>query len=245
MLARKASGRVDGFVVEGPTAGGHNAPPRGEAPAATSAASRSTATRDVVDLDKMRELGLPFWLAGGAGRPSASSEALAAGAAGIQVGTLFAYCDESGLAELKRVGARGTPRAAKSTSFTDPRASPTGYPFKVVSWPGESGRGRPQRERDLRPRLPARRRIARRMAGSAIAAPAEPVEDYVRKGGAVEDTVGSPLPLQRADRQRRPAQVRADGERRAAAHHQRRRPRVDRGFLRGGPAIGAATCSTT
>ena len=29
-LARKASGRVDGFVVEGPTAGGHNAPPRGE-----------------------------------------------------------------------------------------------------------------------------------------------------------------------------------------------------------------------
>jgi NAD(P)H-dependent flavin oxidoreductase YrpB (nitropropane dioxygenase family) len=29
MLARKASGRVNGFVVEGPTAGGHNAPPRG------------------------------------------------------------------------------------------------------------------------------------------------------------------------------------------------------------------------
>src|SRR4051812_46768638 len=30
MLARKASGRVDGFVIEAPTAGGHNAPPRGE-----------------------------------------------------------------------------------------------------------------------------------------------------------------------------------------------------------------------
>jgi nitronate monooxygenase len=29
MLARKATGYVDGFVVEGPTAGGHNAPPRG------------------------------------------------------------------------------------------------------------------------------------------------------------------------------------------------------------------------
>ena len=28
--ARKANGRVDGFVVEGPTAGGHNAPPRGK-----------------------------------------------------------------------------------------------------------------------------------------------------------------------------------------------------------------------
>ena len=29
-LARKANGRVDGFIVEGPNAGGHNAPPRGE-----------------------------------------------------------------------------------------------------------------------------------------------------------------------------------------------------------------------
>ena len=29
MLARKASGRVDGFVIEGPTAGGHNAPRTG------------------------------------------------------------------------------------------------------------------------------------------------------------------------------------------------------------------------
>src|SRR5437763_12636992 len=29
VLVRKASGRVDGVVIEGPTAGGHNAPPRG------------------------------------------------------------------------------------------------------------------------------------------------------------------------------------------------------------------------
>jgi len=26
MLARKSNGRVDGFIIEGPTAGGHNAP---------------------------------------------------------------------------------------------------------------------------------------------------------------------------------------------------------------------------
>src|SRR5690606_20763268 len=30
MLARKSTGKVDGFVIEGPVAGGHNAPPRGE-----------------------------------------------------------------------------------------------------------------------------------------------------------------------------------------------------------------------
>ncbi|HKJ92964.1 MAG TPA: hypothetical protein VJ957_07340, partial [Longimicrobiales bacterium] len=30
MLVRKATGQVDGFVIEGPVAGGHNAPPRGQ-----------------------------------------------------------------------------------------------------------------------------------------------------------------------------------------------------------------------
>ena len=40
-LARKSSGRVDGFVVEGPTAGGHNAPPRGS-PSSALPANRST-----------------------------------------------------------------------------------------------------------------------------------------------------------------------------------------------------------
>ena len=29
-MLRRASGRVDGLVIEGPTAGGHNAPPRGK-----------------------------------------------------------------------------------------------------------------------------------------------------------------------------------------------------------------------
>ena len=59
MLTRKATGRVDGFVVEGPTAGGHNAPPRGE----TQRNDRGEpiyGERDVVDLDAIGSLGLPF-----------------------------------------------------------------------------------------------------------------------------------------------------------------------------------------
>jgi NAD(P)H-dependent flavin oxidoreductase YrpB (nitropropane dioxygenase family) len=95
-LARKSNGRVDGFVIEGPTAGGHNAPPRGEL-RLTDAGEPIYGERDVVDLAKMRELGLPFWLAGGTGSPEGLRNALACGAAGIQVGTLFAYCAESGL----------------------------------------------------------------------------------------------------------------------------------------------------
>ena len=51
----------------------------------------------MVDLEKMRELGLPFWLAGGYGTAEKLREALAAGATGVQVGTAFAFCAESGL----------------------------------------------------------------------------------------------------------------------------------------------------
>jgi NAD(P)H-dependent flavin oxidoreductase YrpB (nitropropane dioxygenase family) len=95
-LARKSNGRVDGFVVEGPTAGGHNAPPRGELKL-NERGEPLYGERDVVDLAKMRELGLPFWLAGGVGSPAGVQAALAVGGAGVLVGPLFAYCAESGL----------------------------------------------------------------------------------------------------------------------------------------------------
>ena len=46
--------------------------------------------------------------------------------------TLFAYCDESGLAKaLKDAVLGGIPQDDVRVR-TDPRASPTGYPFKVV-----------------------------------------------------------------------------------------------------------------
>src|SRR5208283_6095446 len=93
-LRKKANGRVDGFVVEGPTAGGHNAPPRGKLQL-DKAGEPVYGERDSVDLEKIRELGLPFWLAGGYGSPEKVREALALGAAGVQVGTAFAYCEES------------------------------------------------------------------------------------------------------------------------------------------------------
>jgi NAD(P)H-dependent flavin oxidoreductase YrpB (nitropropane dioxygenase family) len=131
MLARKSSGRVDGFVIEGPTAGGHNAPPRGE-PTFNPRGEPVYGGRDEVDLGQIAELGRPFWLAGGAGHPERLHEARAAGAAGIQVGTLFAYSDESGFTdEIKRSVLAAVLRGEVEV-YTDPKASPTGYPFKVV-----------------------------------------------------------------------------------------------------------------
>ncbi len=190
MLVRKASGPVDGFVVEAPTAGGHNAPPRG-APVYNERGEPQYGERDEVDLDKLGEHGLPFWLAGGAGSPDKLCEALEAGAAGIQVGTLFAYSDESGIApELKR-SVIAQAQDERTDVVTDPRASPTGYPFKVVQLQGTLSQHilYQQRERvcDL-----GYLRIAYKREDGRIdyRCAAEPVETYRKKGGAVDDTVG-------------------------------------------------------
>ena len=92
---------VDGFVVEGPTAGGHNAPPRG-ALTLDGHGEPVYGPRDVPDLEQIRNLGLPFWLAGSYGDTMMIEKAISLGAQGVQVGTAFAFCDESGMApELK------------------------------------------------------------------------------------------------------------------------------------------------
>jgi NAD(P)H-dependent flavin oxidoreductase YrpB (nitropropane dioxygenase family) len=188
MLKRKASGAVDGFVVEGPTAGGHNAPPRGK-PQLNERGEPIYGERDVADLEAMRELGLPFWLAGGTGSPEALRAAHEAGAAGIQVGTLFAYADESGLtAEYKQSVLEHAARGEVDV-VTDPRASPTGYPFKVVRWPADPVAAAPERERvcDLGY---LRAAYVRPDGKLGYRCAAEPVKAYVEKGGSEADTAG-------------------------------------------------------
>jgi NAD(P)H-dependent flavin oxidoreductase YrpB (nitropropane dioxygenase family) len=144
--------------------------------------------RDVVDLAKMREIGLPFWLAGGVGSPGGLDAAIAAGAAGIQVGTLFAYCEESGLAPELKSRVLGAVANGTASLRTDPRASPTGYPFKIVELPGDAERAAARtRECDLGYlRVPVRTAEGR----TRYRCSAEPVDAYVAKGGDVADTVG-------------------------------------------------------
>jgi NAD(P)H-dependent flavin oxidoreductase YrpB (nitropropane dioxygenase family) len=187
MLARKASGRVDGFIVEGPTAGGHNAPPRGAA-TYNEIGEPIYGERDVVDFAKLAELGLPFWIAGGAGSPEGLDAALAAGAVGIQVGTLFAYCDESGLAEPYKRSVLEHALKGDVTVYTDPNASPTGFPFKVVDWGGNvADLDKRKRVCDL-----GYLRVAYKTAAGKVdyRCSAEPVDQYVKKGGATEETTG-------------------------------------------------------
>ena len=125
----------DGFIVEGPLAGGHNAPPRG--PRRVDERGQPVYDElDEVDLDAVIALGLPVWLAGSYATPEGLTMAQQVGAVGIQVGTAFALSHESGLDdELKRdVLARVDDGSIDVR--TDWRASPTGFPFKVVELEG-------------------------------------------------------------------------------------------------------------
>ena len=190
MLQRKASGRVDGFVVEGPTAGGHNAPPRGKL-VTDDRGEPVYGERDVADLDALAELGLPCWLAGGTGSPGELEAALAAGAAGVQVGTLFAYSDESGIdPEIKRTVLEQVKKGEIDVK-TDLRASPTGFPFKVVQIEGTNAEPESYEDRTRVCDLGYLRTPYKREDGRiGYRCPAEPVATYVKKGGSEEATEG-------------------------------------------------------
>ena len=189
-MLKKADGRVDGFVIEGCTAGGHNAPPRGKLQL-DEAGEAIYGERDTVDLEKIRALGVPFWLAGGYGRPEKLAEALAAGAAGVQAGTAFAFCAESGLRMEYKQALLAKALSGGARVFTDPVASPTSFPFKVAQLEGTVS------EREIysaRPRicdLGFLREAYRTPMGTIdYRCSAEPVTIYVSKGGKVENTVG-------------------------------------------------------
>ncbi len=189
-LARKGTGRVDGFIVEGATAGGHNAPPRGLLQL-NERGEPLYGPRDVADLDKIRALKLPFWLAGGFGRPGKLAEARTLGASGIQVGTAFAFCEESGIEPRMKQRILAASRAGVADVFTDPVASPTGFPLKVARVPGTCSDAEVASARVRVCDVGYLRQTYRKTDGTlGYRCPAEPVDQYVRKGGRIEDTVG-------------------------------------------------------
>ncbi len=201
-LARKANGYVDGFVVENHTAGGHNAPPRKTgkqaSPPETGSAAAKTGqpgpepdtifgVKDTPNLEKIRALGRPFWLAGSYGTPEGLAVAKEEGAQGIQVGTAFAFSAESGMDPAIKKEVLRQCVSGEFKAITDCRASPTGFPFKLIVLKNSiTDLNRPKRERicDLgylrEPYRDDRGRLRYRCA-------AEPVDNFVRKGGTVEE----------------------------------------------------------
>jgi NAD(P)H-dependent flavin oxidoreductase YrpB (nitropropane dioxygenase family) len=189
VLARKASGRVDGFVVESPVAGGHNAPPRDGA-VSDATGEPLYGARDLPDLGRLRALGLPFWLAGSYATPERLMEARRLGAQGVQVGTAFALCRESGMRDDLKASLLGLSARGRAAVRTDPRASPTGMPFKVVDLPGTLSDDAVYAQRTRRCDVGYLRRPFRTADGRlGYRCPAESPRDFEAKGGEPGDAL--------------------------------------------------------
>jgi len=136
-LAESQSEPPDGFIIEHHTAGGHNAGPQG--PLKVDELNQPIYSNfDEPDINAIRQIGLPFWLAGGYGSYEKIQKALSLGATGVQAGSVFALAEESGMKPAYRTAIlneikKGTDDEAliRTTLF-----SPTGFPFKVVQLDG-------------------------------------------------------------------------------------------------------------
>jgi nitronate monooxygenase len=190
MLATKASGYVDGFIVEMPSAGGHNAPPRGKMQL-TDDGEPIYGERDVPNLEKIAAIGRPFWLAGGFATADGLQKAQTAGAVGVQIGTAFAYCEESGFPADLKMRVLGMSRAGDAHVKTDALASPTGFPFKVLQLEETLSDDAVYAKRERVCDLGYLRTAYKRENGKiGWRCPSEPIDEFLEKGGAIEETVG-------------------------------------------------------
>ncbi|MFH2203503.1 MAG: nitronate monooxygenase [Elusimicrobiota bacterium] len=134
-LAASDKTRPEGFVIEAPPAGGHNAPPLKKK--LDERGHYMYGPEDDADLDAVAALGLPFWLAGGYGHPEQPDADR--GSRRRQVGTLFALANESGMYPNLRRNVLQLIWKRQLEVVTDPCASPSTYPFKVALVPGTIG----------------------------------------------------------------------------------------------------------
>ena len=189
-LARDEETRPDGFIIEHNSAGGHNAPPRGKYELDQSG-EPIYGPKDIADLEKMKKLGLPFWLAGTYGNPERVKEALEAGAAGVQVGTLFAISNHSGFSEKTRKQLIEKLKSDTLEIKTDIKASPTSFPIKIAKLEGHTST---VEGFALRPKLCdlgyLREPVMSESGRTIYRCPSEPEDQFIKKGGAVEDIDG-------------------------------------------------------
>lgn len=181
-LNRDEAIRPDAFIYEAPNAGGHSAPPRGKF-VVDDHGEPIYGKKDLPNWDALMGLGLPVWIAGGMGSPEGLAEAKSLGAVGVQVGTAFAMSEESGLASHLREELLAKLRDETLTVRNDALASPTGFPFKIA-----------KRDDADRPRLCdlgyLRTPYERENGKIGYRCPAEPVDEYVSKGGDIAETEG-------------------------------------------------------
>jgi len=184
-------GSIHGFVVEGWKAGGHNAPPRKVTRNEAGQALPVYGPKDEVNYAKIKALGLPFWIGGGLASPEHLQSALALGATGIQVGSIFALCNESGMMPALRNEAREHGYIGDLVVRKDMLFSPTGFPFQVAVLDGSVSEIQVYESRKRICNQGMLVFLYEKPDGTiGYRCPSEPVSVFVRKGGNLKDTVG-------------------------------------------------------
>jgi NAD(P)H-dependent flavin oxidoreductase YrpB (nitropropane dioxygenase family) len=178
---------ADGYVFEGSSAGGHNPPARSKA--LNDIGEPLYGPKDEMDfniaLDQLN--GRPFWLAGN--YATRLKEALSHGACGVQVGTPFAFCADSEITrELKERALVAILSGAKA--YTNARSSPTGFPFKELQVPETLSVPELYSERQRICNIGFLLELYEQDGRIKTRCPAEPENDYVRKGGNIEGALG-------------------------------------------------------
>ena len=189
-LASDPVTRPHGFVVEGPEAGGHSAPPAKMRFDAKGQPVLMYTEEDNADIGAIAGLGLPFWLAGSYASPARLRHALAQGASGVQIGTAAALSGQSGMEPMVRARVLKL-AAANELVVTNSMVSPTGFPFKVAQIPGTISDPAvyKNRKRVCDIGLLQANYVAPDGA-LGYRCPAESVESFIAKGGRAQNTVG-------------------------------------------------------
>ncbi len=189
-LASDPATRPYGFVVEGPEAGGHSAPPAKMRFDAKGQPVLVYTDEDNADIGAIAGLGLPFWLAGSYASPVRLRQALAQGACGVQIGTAAALSGQSGMAPRLRARALKL-AAANELVVTNALVSPTGFPFKVAQIPETiSDQTVYQNRKRICDIGLLQANYVAPDGGLGYRCPAEPIESFTAKGGRAQNTAG-------------------------------------------------------
>ncbi len=107
------------------------------------------------------------------------------------MGTLFAFCEESALKDEFKRRIPDLASSGRVDVLTDPRCSPTGFPFKIVQLPDSLSSEEQYRLRERVCDLGYLRTPYVTESGRmGFRCPAEPVKTFVKKGGTVDETEG-------------------------------------------------------
>jgi NAD(P)H-dependent flavin oxidoreductase YrpB (nitropropane dioxygenase family) len=190
-LGVRALPNVDGYIMEGYLAGGHNAPARSKEIDETGEPLYGIADdvnfKLLKGMLKKREKEQPYWMAGGYAKKL--DEALLAGASGIQVGTLFAFCKESGVeSNLKKEIIQYIMNGGEV--YTDPVISPSGFPFKIMKILGTVHEKEIYDNRSRVCNIGGLVDLYENDGNILTRCPADKINIYVKSGGDINDTTG-------------------------------------------------------